>query len=176
MIPFADSISPASISPHLFSRVAAYETGRYAWPAADVGRFDRHIKIGVLPGSPSQARTARVLDIERFDAAPADWVPFANERLAAGHDDATAYCSISTIPALLDAGIPQGNWRLWAAWWWQRTFPPTATEVLAEIATLTGIMLPASRLWACQWQNGTSFDTSVLYGADDFTTRGRLTP
>jgi len=172
MIQFRDSVSPGSI-PTATTHVAAYATGRYVWPTEQLDRFERHIKIGVLSRSPSQARIARVLDIERFDASVDDFPPFAEERLDLKHPDPTAYCSIDTIPALLLAieAARLYTWRLWVAWWWERPLPPTAAEVLAEIRALTGIELPPRVLWACQWQNGVSYDTSVLYGADDFTRR-----
>ena len=174
--PFADSITPSLIPP-AFTHVAAYANGRYAWPEIEIDRFPRHVMIGVEPGNPSQAAVARCLDVERFDARPADFPPFAEERTRLGHEDPTAYTSIlgpegfGLAPLLVAISNAQykGPVRYWIAWWWGRPFPPTATEVLAEIKTLTNISLPASQLWACQWQNGQNYDSSVLYQRDDFT-------
>lgn len=175
MIRFADSINPAAISTADFDHVAAYVDGLYTWPDAELRRFPRHIEISVFPGDAQAAAQARVLDIERFDANPADFPLFVKARLAAGHEDATAYCSIDTVPAVIGAmraaKIHPSLWRLWVAWWWGRPMPPTAGEVANEIAALTGVVLPAGLLWACQWQSTTKFDQSVLYQRDDFTKR-----
>ena len=177
MINFADSTNPAAI-PSQFTHVAAYHDGLYQWPTAQIERFPAHFEIGVLPGMPGQARFCRALDVERFDATPADFPPFVRERRQLGHEDATCYTSIlgadgyGILPVaakLTEAGILLETVRLWVAWWWGRPFPPTAAEVLAEIRALTGLRLPVGTLWACQWQNGTHYDTSVLYGRDDFT-------
>ena len=176
MISFADSTDPITI-PSTFTHVAAYANGRYGWSTAQIEAFPAHVEIGIYTGHPEQAKVARVLDVERFDATPADFPPFVQERTRLGHGDATAYTSIlgddgfgidAVITALEDAHVSD-PWRLWIAWWWGRPFPPTASEVTAEVRALTGIVLPPGRLWACQWQNGTNYDTSVLYGRDDFT-------
>ena len=179
MISFADSTNPAAI-PHAFTHVAGYANGRFAWSSAEIASFPRHILIGVESGNPGQAKEARVLDVERFDAVPSDFPPFVAERRSAGHNDATAYTSIlgdagfgieALTAALSRAGMSLDSVRLWVAWWWGRPFPPTAAEVHNEVRILTGLTLPVGTLWACQWQNGTNYDSSVLYGRDDFTER-----
>lgn len=177
MIQFADSAAPSLIRYPEFTHVAVYANGMYQWPDDQVARFPAHVRIGVEAGQPAQAEVARVLDVECFDAAPADFPPFVRARHAAGHDDATVYTSIlgdpgygiePVIEELTSNGLMAASWRLWVAWWWQRPFPPTAAEVLAEIRALTNIVIAPGRLWACQWQNGPAFDTSVLYKRDDF--------
>ena len=179
MFAFADSVTPQLINPAEFSHVAAYVNGRFAWSPAQVRRFPRHIMIGVLPGAPVQAQVARCLDMERFDASAADFFPFIEERHAAGHDDALGYTSIlGDVPGegiaaiwadVKDTVLP---WSLWVAWYWQRPFPPTAAEVLAEIKALTNISLPVGKLAGCQWRNAPALDTSVWYGHDTFTVAG----
>ena len=177
MISFADSTNPAAI-PSAFTHVAAYPNGDFAWPETQLARFPYHVEIGVFSGQPQQAQIARVLDVERFDATPADFPPFVLARRQLGHEDATAYSSIlgdegfgiaQIVAELGAAGILLSSVRLWVAWWWGRPFPPTAAEVVAEVKALTGITLPPGVLWACQWQNGANYDSSVLYGRDDFT-------
>lgn len=174
MINFADSVTPRLI-PQTFTHVAAYGNGLYKWSPAQY-EFSKHITIAVKSGDPSQALYARALDVERYDARASDFPPFARERLALGHDDPTVYCSMVADPyfglravvnALADAAYT-GPWRLWVAWWWGRDYPPTAAEVLAEIRALTGLRLATGVLWACQWRNGLNYDTSALYGRDDF--------
>lgn len=170
---FADSTTPRLI-PGSFSHVMAYPNGRYAWPPAQLARFPWHVEIAVRAGQPEQATFARELDIELFDAGVADFRPFAGERHALGHDDATAYCSLNLVPALVrsmaGSRLP---WRLHAAWWWGQDVPPTRDQVLRELLGVFGVSLPPNRLWACQFMRGPNFDTSVLYGADDFTVRYR---
>src|SRR5215469_4750428 len=180
MFAFADSVTPQLINPAEFSHVAAYVNGRFAWSPAQVKRFPRHIMIGVLPGAPVQARVARCLDMERFDASAADFPAFVGARADAGHDDALGYTSIlggapgEGIEAIVSmmTGEPD-PWQLWVAWWWGRPFPPTAAEVLAEIKALTGVVLPVGRLAGCQWRNAPALDTSVWYGRDTFTAAGQ---
>ena len=179
MIPFADSTDPQAIDPAKFSHVAGYANGKYAWPDHQFDRFKRHFKIAVKPGDPRQARLARCLDIERFDATVSDAAPFARHRAEAGHDDCLFYCSLSVVPALVAAlraarseffsAKRPVTWGLWVAWWWQRPHPPTATEVLAELKTLSGVTLEPGKLRGCQWQPGTDIDRSVWYAADNFS-------
>lgn len=166
---FADSVNPAAI-PSTFTHVAAYANGKFLWPSNELDRFAKHIRIGVYPRRPDQARYARVLDVERYDASVSDFMAFARERHQLGHHDATAYCSLSLVGSLWEemrgVDVP---WRLWAAWY--VPFQPSAASVLAELEGAFGVRLPASKLWAVQWDNGATFDTSVLYGADDFSRR-----
>ena len=179
MIPFADSTNPDAIDPAKFSHVAGYANGKYAWSEHQFDRFKRHFKIAVKPGDPTQARFARCLDIERFDATVADAAPFARHRARAGHSDCLFYCSLSVVPALVSslraaeadtAGAGgQLQWGLWAAWWWQKPHAPTAHEVLAELKNLSGVTLPADKLRGCQWQTGPDIDRSVWYAPDNFS-------
>ena len=180
MFAFADSVTPQLINPAEFSHVAAYYDGRFKWSRAQLRRFPRHILISVLAGSPLNARFARGLDMEKFDASAADFPAFCQERFDAGHEDALGYTSIlgsepgegvaAIVAAMHESPLP---WQLWVAWWWGRPFPPTAAEVLAEIKALTGVVLPAGRLAACQWRNAPALDTSVWYGRDTFTVAGQ---
>jgi len=186
MFKFADSIHPDHISSFEFDHVAAYANGFWKWTPEQLARFPRHILIGVLGGQPEQARIARCLDMERYDAqARRDFAPFVQQRIALGHDDALGYSSIlgdtpddgikALIEAMTAADLGAAPWRLWVAWWWGRPFPPTAAEVLAEIKALTDITLPVGRLAGCQWLPGddtsatNDFDTSVWFIRDNFT-------
>lgn len=169
---FADSVSPALI-PGSFTHVAGYATGRYAWAAEEIKMFERHLLIGVLPNYPGQAQMARVLDVERYDATPADFPAFAQTREAKGFGDATVYCSLVNVAAVVKEMQPYRNvpWRLWAAWWVGADVMPTASAVLNELDDGFGVQLTPSRLWACQFATNADNDTSVLYGTDDFTRR-----
>jgi hypothetical protein len=170
MFAFADSTSPEAIDPAKFSHVAGYANGKYAWPDHQFTRFKRHFKIAVHPGDPTQARLARCLDIERFDATVSDAAPFARHRASAGHSDCLFYCSLSVVPALVSAlHSTEAEWGLWAAWWWQKPHAPTADEVLAELKRLSGVTLPPGKLRGCQWQPGSAIDRSVWYAPDNFS-------
>lgn len=177
MTQFADSVSPSSI-PAQFAFVAAYGNGKFEWPDSEIRRFRGHILIGVLSGQPAQARKMRVLDVEKFDANPSDAPPFIAERKKAGHSDATIYCDLAAVADVLaelkDAGMMHTpGWRLWLAWYHSEA--PTQKQVLDELASEFGVTtLEPERLWACQWNNGTSYDTSVMYGAADFAKADEL--
>lgn len=154
----ADSTNFANINPATFKYVAPYLNGDFATPVAQYDRFYGHILIGVRPGDPTQARFARVLDVERFDANPDDAPPFIRERIRAGFDNATIYCNRNTYPAVQKAcaGL---HYRLW-------------------LATLDGTKLDSFMghpVWACQYETvrGTHgqelYDVSEVFGALDFT-------
>ncbi len=149
-----DSVTPASIPGG--ERAALYANGLFAAPAGQVRRFPRHMKIAVFPGQPAQARLARCLDVERFDAGPADIVPFIRARQAAGHRDATIYFSRARWPQVLDAlekgHVSPAGVRLWVADWTGKPHQVTLTA--------------GYQAWAVQYENTASFDLSVIWGAD----------
>src|SRR5215467_4978677 len=65
--------------------VACYVNGPVSvWTPTEESWFGEKIRIGVYPGQPRQARRARVLDIERYDARPVDVNMFLKAREAAG--------------------------------------------------------------------------------------------
>lgn len=170
MISFVDSTNPAAVPAKTFSHVAGYGTGKYTWADATFEEYQRYIKIAVFSGDSSQAKIARCLDVERFDATPADAPEFIQARHHLGHDDAMIYCSLSTVPDVVDACAHiQTPWTLWVAWWWQKPVPPTGFEVIQELFHVYDCDLPGGRLAACQWQPGGPFDLNVLYGRDRFT-------
>jgi hypothetical protein len=143
----ADSATPQNIPSSWDGAVAAYINEAYAWPDAQIDRFRRVIRISVN-GDPAEARRARVIDVERFAASPADAPPFIRERMRLGHNDATIYCSRDTVPAVQQAcgRLPH---RLWVADW---------TGAPHKIHGIDA--------WAVQFHGGPSlpFDTSIIYG------------
>lgn len=163
MTAFFDSVTPQNISNTAI--VAAYFNGKFAWPVDEVNLHPSHILISVLPNAPEIAQFTRALDVERFDATPADVVPFIEYRHhshpAHGHD-ATIYVNAANRAEVEErahaAGLLAGkDYRLWVAHW---TNDPFARE-----ADMTGV-------WAIQYRNTPGYDVSVLTGADDFTPRG----
>jgi hypothetical protein len=142
-----DSASPEDI-PSGASCAAAYVNG-YTWPAAQVRRFSRVIKVSVLPEA-YWARVARCIDVETGAASPADAAAFIRERESLGLRDATVYCNKSTLPAVQDAcaGL---EYRLW-------------------LADPTGVPHELDGAWAVQfaWVTG-KYDQAMVYGTPDFT-------
>lgn len=167
-----DSTNPAGI-PTSVRYAAAYRNGLYQWSDADIRRFSGTVEIAVYSGQPEQAEIARVLDVERYDASPADAGPFVASRQSLGHHDATIYMSLDSISAVVDSlqaddAVWHGSWRLWPAWWTLQERPPTTAQLVAAIRTVSGVTVPAQRLWACQWQSNPTWDRSIVYGPLDF--------
>jgi hypothetical protein len=147
--------------------VACYVNGLYAWSPAQEALFARKVRISVEPGQPDAARVARVLDTERYDATPLDAAPFIRARDGAGHRDATIYCSLSTIAAVVEACGDVVVPRWWLAWYWERPGVPSLDVVRAEAARYG---LPAgAEIWACQYATYPLWDTSVVFGLPDFS-------
>ena len=136
----ADSTRPWLI-PGSIRYAIAYANGIYAWPDDQTDRFAGHVKIGVLSGEPGQAATCRELDVERFDAGPADAPPFIAARRALGHDDATLYVNRANLPAVADRLVVADV--------------PDLESIRWHVATLDGTKRPAvpfGILWAVQFE------------------------
>ena len=147
--------------------VACYINGEFTWSPAQEAMFGRKIRISVEPGQPDAARYARVLDVERFDAGPADVPPFLEVRDTI-KPNGTVYCSLATVPSVLDVlGLRRPRW--WLAWYWGRPGAPSAAQVLAELQRVTSETIPAADLWACQYAEHTQWDLSAVYGAQDWS-------
>ena len=159
-----DSVNPAAIPGRT---AAAYVNGEFAWSRSEEARFGALIRISVMPDMPEAARVARALDVERYDATPADIGPFVKARADLGHHDATIYIGLDSLLSLADsdpelvASVP----RWWVAWWWGRPGFPRLDEVAAQLQD----RVPAERIWACQYRNTAEWDESVIYGRQDFS-------
>ena len=128
---------------------AVYINGRYAWPQSQVARFERVIRISVMPEAGFAAH-ARVIDVERFDATPANARGFIKERIRLGHHDATVYCSKAAVASVQKAcsGL---EYRLWVADW-------------------TGVPHEDPDAWAVQYKTGPNeYDVTEVYGRLDFS-------
>lgn len=154
----ADSTDFTRIPSGAFKYAAGYINGRFVTPKSQLERFDGHIVIGVFPDDPTQARFARVLDVETHDARASDAPAFIRERIRSGFHNATIYCNRNTFPAIQKAcaGLP---YRLW-------------------LATLDGTRLRefmGHPVWAVQYetvkdsQGHDLYDLSEVYGELDFT-------
>jgi hypothetical protein len=145
MIHFYDAATPENVPSGVYA--AVYVNG-YAWPQSEVERMAKVIRISVQREA-YWAKYARVIDVETGAALPADVVPFIRERMALGHDDATAYVNRSnkaTVEQLVDdAGLKCRYW----------------------VATLDGTQdIPGA--WAVQYLGAGRYDLSILYGVNDF--------
>src|SRR5215475_1633509 len=167
-----DTVDPDAIPDTWNGPVAGYHNGHFAWPAAAFRAHRKHgyIKIGVHSGAPSQAEAGRALDIEMFDATPADALPFLKAREAAGHHDATLYGSLNAIPAIVRA-IGHHPCRLWVAWYWGKPGFPSRELVVHELAVRGVGLAEDQHVWATQYLNDqqANLDYSVVYGRKDFS-------
>ena len=164
-VDFYDAIRPRYIPAGALA--ACYGYGPFAVSTGELARFPGHILINDMPGAPEAARLCRVLDVEMGAARPSDSPGHVRDREEHGHGDATIYASLDNIPAVVFAlGDLLRRTRLWVAWWGQAEIP-RPFDIAAELAT-RGCTVPEDRIWAVQFANGRAFDTSRLYGADDF--------
>lgn len=185
MILMADSIRPLTDIPVSFrvqrNRGALlYADGDYACSPAIASVFRRREWISVT-GEPRIALKARFLDVERYDAFPADWPAFRTYRDQLCKDGKVqgwpgVYCSIDpgppygvqqVIDACQAAGqeLPQ-HWFI--AWYVEGILPPSALEVVNQIADLTGVTLDRATIWGCQYSTGT-YDQSIVYQNPDWS-------
>jgi hypothetical protein len=163
----ADSTDLALV-PASFKAAFLYADGKYVPTGQEAARFEWVAHISVT-GNPLAAAYARVQDVERFDATPAEFPPFAAQRLSLGHSCGIAYADLSTITekdGLLDQLAAESmladRWLLWVAWWWGQDVPPSLAEVAGQLE-LMGRRVHPDRIAACQWKPGGPYDTSVLY-------------
>lgn len=112
-----DAVTPSNI-PTSAQMVAGYVDGRYAWSAADWARFPGAVKVRIAVFA--STNDGHVLDVERYDATPAQAVGWVQRRRDAGVDP-TVYCGYSTngyswalvINAFKSAGVAEPHY--WVA-------------------------------------------------------------
>lgn len=176
----ADTIDPKLLPDGWPHAVLAYRDGWFAWPADQIRRFDKVSGISVT-GDPAHAAMAREVDVERFDATPAEAPPFIRARNQdPRHDlDGTVYASRAKLPAIAAAfGSP--NVFSNAADVALRLHIATLDDVLWTPVTLAENILRAWRIpidpeliWAIQCfrsdpASAIYWDTSLVYGKRDF--------
>lgn len=159
----ADSVEPDYI-PRLYALrpngVAAYADGKYAWDP-DVGRlFPNHWRICVT-GDLAMAEHARVLDVEKFDATPADVKPYQLARFKHGFDT-IVYCSRDTVRLVADANDEWTELEWWIATlddnYWN---PDSLTNYIRSIG---GPLLMPAKIRAIQWAGRGNYDESSVWG------------
>ena len=147
------------------------------WTRQQLAEFPAgHMLTATRGGYPQDAEHARELDREKFDAGDEDVAPWLIARHEFGHQDGQVYCDLSSLAGVLEAIRAAGLWdepwwRLRIAWYWGRPIAPTLGQVMqaAQNWLPTGLMPPASRIWAAQWFAGGSYDMNAVYGVPDFT-------
>lgn len=96
-----DSTDPAAV-PAGAAMIWYYVDGRYAWPQSALDRFTGRRLVGInVTGDPSHGGT--MLDVERYDATPAQAPGWYDARLATGARDLAIYCSRDALPAVRQA-------------------------------------------------------------------------
>ena len=180
----ADSVTPHAIPEsfraHRNRGVAPYANGHYEWSHREIRSFPRHLAGIDVDGSDPES--ADVLDVERFDATPAQWPEWRRDRDKAVKDGLAkgwpkVYTSIApgdgygvaAIVAATEAASHRQVERWWIAWYTPGGFQPTQQQIADEIKALTGLEIPVGTIWACQYRpdvpgNGGSYDLSVVYG------------
>lgn len=101
---FYDSITASNI-PTTAQGVMGYVDGRYAWHAADWAHFPNSVKVRIAVFAATN--DGHMLDVERYDATPAQAPGWVLRRRAAGVDP-TVYCSFSDWPAVRGAFLQAG--------------------------------------------------------------------
>lgn len=171
----ADSTRPELIPDKYALRpngVLMYADGPYVWPATQVRRFPRRWSITVT-GDTDNPRRARCIDVERFDATPADVKPYQVARNLLG-DETIVYCSRSTVPAVIAAD------NLWLSLvWFIATLdgvawnPETLTD---DMHTFEGIDINPARIRAIQNVEGENYDSSLIFGNPQWSVEKETTP
>jgi hypothetical protein len=171
-IEMIDTTRPWMVPPDIAATTAAmaYPNGDFAWAATQEARFHRLIRISVT-GDPAMAARARGVDVERYDATPAEAPGYIDARRDAGHDDATVYCSRNTLPALFGF-LGTRRPRLIIAT--LDSYPWTPAELAAVIRADYGLVLDPGWIWGIQAYgaevaSGIWWDTTMVYGTRDFT-------
>lgn len=170
--------------------VVAYGTASVpgiVWTRRELGMFAEHIQLATRPGSHTeQAREARGLDKERFDAAIADVYPFTLARIEFCNNqnmrgDVLIYSDASDVPNIVDrigTQLRRGEARLFPAWWWGQGEPgdgPAGLEPL--VAELERLGVTVDPDWIALWQYAAPgaglpadafWDESKAYGRIDW--------
>lgn len=105
-----DSTNPNDI-PLDAQLVAGYINGTYTWPQSGWDRFPNAVHVPIA--TQAYVNDGVVLDVEQFDATPAQGPDWVLRRRNAGIDP-TVYCSLSVWPfvraAFQTAGVPEPHY------------------------------------------------------------------
>jgi hypothetical protein len=153
---FRDTVSPQNlVIDSTYQGVLAYVNGAYAWPTAQVSRFDAAGKyVRRVDVNGSAPHLASVLDVERYDATPAmaaGWVRERNQY--SGVQDATVYISKDNLCELVDAiGHDTPVWVIIADW--------TGVPHVADVGEI-----PRFAQAAVQYKSTPAYDEIAVYSS-----------
>ncbi|OLE23438.1 MAG: hypothetical protein AUG49_16005 [Catenulispora sp. 13_1_20CM_3_70_7] len=139
-----DSTNPFDIPLDGLDAVAGYGDGPFAWSSAGWARFGAHIvPLSIVV---SAAHAGDVLDVERFDATPAEAPGWADRFRRPGRRRPTIYCNRATIGAVRQAmaGRPFD--------WWAATLDGTLNGTDGAVAVQ----------WKGQNLTGGHYDESLI--------------
>lgn len=98
---FRDSVSPELIGTSTCDGVLYYANGLYEWHPDEIHRFTEAGKrVHAVDVNGSAVQHADILDVERFDAVPAQVPGWVDERWAT-HSTAAVYCSRDAVPSVV---------------------------------------------------------------------------
>jgi hypothetical protein len=169
MMPMRDTIKPQFIPDdwNAIGAVMSYWDGSYRWPAAQEQRFARVIRLTVT-GDIAAAPHARGIDIERYDATVLQAPGWVDAREAAGHDDATVYCSRDTLRPLYRQLGPRRPRLIIAT---LDSYPWSPAELAANCQADFAVTIEPDWIWGIQIYPGNEtspWDTTNVWGAKDF--------
>jgi hypothetical protein len=165
----ADSTRPELIPDKYALRpngVLVYADGPYKWPSTQIRRFPRRWSITVT-GDPEMCREARCIDVERFDATPADIYGYAEARGKNG-DSTVVYCDRATVPQVV-AAYP--GWR--NLLWFIATLDGVAwnpATLASDIRDNEGVDIEPADIRAIQNVEAGNYDSSLIFGNPYWTT------
>ena len=148
---FRDSVNPSAIPLGGINGVIGYANGRFRWSAEETHRFAAAgLQTAMVDVDGTAWAAACILDVERGDAGPAQapgWIRNRN----AFRGDATIYCDLSTLPAVLAATSRLSeSWWLWIAHYTGHPHIPHMT-------------LPANvKVMGCQYASFEAYDESCI--------------
>lgn len=136
--------------PHA-AMIGVYVDGDYAWSGDERALFPDAVQVEISTNAAN--KIGDVLDVERFDADPAQAHDWILARKAAGYDRPSIYCSYALVPQVrletreLALGV---DYDIWVARWDNTQNPPPMPGPTATYA-------------AKQYQATTGYDLSVVY-------------
>jgi len=167
----ADSVNPHTI-PEKFKRnpngVAGYVDGPLsAWTPHEFRSFPRVWRITVT-GSLAVAARARVIDVETYDATPADVPAYREERHALTGEPTVVYCDRSTVPLVIAADAQHLELEWWIAVLGGKFW--TIAQLNDWLQANYQLQLPPDKVRGIQDLDTGPYDVSQIFGSPSWET------